>query len=99
MNSYNYSWGFSVPYEEGIQVSSRRSQSSYNEYALDSRVARMESDISYIKRDITELKSDIKEVRDDIDKIRTTDFRIMFGALITTALGLAGLMARGFHWF
>jgi len=28
-----------------------------------------------------------------------TDFRIMFGALITVALGLAALMAKGFHWF
>jgi hypothetical protein len=27
------------------------------------------------------------------------DFRIMFSALITTALGLAALMAKGFHWF
>ena len=79
-------------------MSNRRSQASSDEFAISSRVARMESDISYIKRDIAELKSDIKEVKGDIDKIRTTDFRIIFGALITTALGLAGLMARGFHW-
>ncbi|EET3689555.1 hypothetical protein FI740_003172 [Escherichia coli] len=79
-------------------MSNRRSQASRDEFALDSRVARMESDISYIKRDIEELKSDLKDVRDDIDKIRTTDFRLMFGALIATTLGLAGLMARGFHW-
>lgn len=98
MNRYNMNSVFSIPYAGGIQVSNRRSQASRDEFALDSRVARMESDISYIKRDIAELKSDLKEVRGDVDKIRTTDFRIMFGALITTALGLAGLMARGFHW-
>jgi hypothetical protein len=27
------------------------------------------------------------------------DFRILFGALIVVALGLAGLMAKGFRWF
>lgn len=27
------------------------------------------------------------------------NFRILFGALITVALGLAGLLAKGFHWF
>jgi len=26
-------------------------------------------------------------------------FRQLFGALIAVALGLAGLMAKGFHWF
>lgn len=99
MNSYNYIAGFSIPYEGGVQVSNRRNRASYDEFFLDSRVARMESDISYIKRDITELKEDVKEVKGDINKIRIKDFRLMFGALITTAVGLAGLMAKGFHWF
>jgi tetrahydromethanopterin S-methyltransferase subunit G len=27
------------------------------------------------------------------------DFRLLFGAIITVALGLAALMAKGFHWF
>ncbi|MBE3263139.1 hypothetical protein IM264_10330 [Enterobacter cloacae complex sp. P34C] len=68
---------------------------------MDGRVARIESDISYIKRDIQDLKGDIKDVRSDIRDIRTdmrTDFRITFGALIAVALGLAGIMARGFGW-
>ncbi|HFG5186419.1 TPA: hypothetical protein ACTD06_000543 [Salmonella enterica subsp. enterica serovar Typhimurium] len=98
MNDYTYAAGFSIPYAGGVQVSNRRNQVRSDEFDLGGRVARMESDISYIKRDIAELKSDIKVVRGDIDKIRTTDFRIIFGALIATALGLAGLMARGFHW-
>mgnify|MGYP000722284598 FL=1 len=29
---------------------------------------------------------------------RTTDFRLIFGAIITVALGLAALMAKGFGW-
>ncbi|KLQ28310.1 hypothetical protein ABR33_19215 [Enterobacter bugandensis] len=68
---------------------------------MDGRVARIESDISYIKRDIQDIKGDIKDVRSDIKDIRTdmrTDFRITFGALIAVALGLAGIMARGFGW-
>ncbi|AUV95230.1 TPA: hypothetical protein SMJ25_000647 [Klebsiella michiganensis] len=61
----------------------------------------MESDISYIKRDISDVKDDIKDVRNDIKDIRKDmkgDFRLTFGALIAVALGLAGLMARGFGW-
>jgi hypothetical protein len=36
----------------------------------------------------------VKELRRD-DR---TDFRLLFGAIIVVALGLAGLMAKGFHW-
>ncbi|HCM7227019.1 TPA: hypothetical protein N3282_002399 [Klebsiella aerogenes] len=61
----------------------------------------MESDISYIKRDISDVKDDIKDVRNEIKDIRNdmkSDFRLTFGALIAVALGLAGIMARGFGW-
>jgi gas vesicle protein len=49
----------------------------------------------------SELKSDIQDLRSDISAGQERargDFRLMFGALITLALGMAGLMARGFHW-
>ncbi|GBQ64851.1 hypothetical protein AA103196_0988 [Ameyamaea chiangmaiensis NBRC 103196] len=36
---------------------------------------------------------------DKFDERHDRDFRLTFGALITTALGLAALMAKGFHWF
>ncbi|WP_320709195.1 hypothetical protein [Enterobacter sp. 302C9] len=83
------------------QVGMRRSDASSSDASMDGRVARIESDISYIKRDIQDIKGDIKDVRSDIKDIRTdmrTDFRITFGALIAVALGLAGIMARGFGW-
>lgn len=35
---------------------------------------------------------------DKIDDHHDRDFRVLFGALIAVALGLAGLMAKGFHW-
>jgi hypothetical protein len=34
-------------------------------------------------------------IRDALER----DFRLLFGAIITVALGLAALMAKSFHWF
>lgn len=36
---------------------------------------------------------------DRADDRHHRDFRVLFGALIATALGLASLMAHGFKWF
>lgn len=66
---------------------------------MEARVAKLEAAVDHLQRDVTELKGDLREVRKDISGIRTTDFRILFGAIITVAVGLAGLMAKGFHWF
>ena len=66
---------------------------------LEARVAKLEATMEFVQRDVAELKADVREIRKDIVGIRTTDFRILFGAIITVALGLAGLMAKGFHWF
>ena len=52
------------------------------------------SHIEHIQSDLSEIKSDIREIKRDA----RTDFRLVFGALIVGALGLAGLMAKGFHW-
>lgn len=61
---------------------------------MEARVAKLESTTEYIQRDIAELKGDMRELRKDLKD----DFRILFGALIFIALGLAGIMAKGFHW-
>lgn len=61
---------------------------------LESRVARIESDVSHIRSDVADIKSDIREMR----RNATTDFRLLFGSLITGLVGMAGLMAKGFHW-
>lgn len=66
---------------------------------LEARVAKLEATMELVQRDVAELKVDVRELRKDITGIRTTDFRLLFGAIITVALGLAGLMAKGFHWF
>jgi chromosome segregation ATPase len=44
-----------------------------------------------------ELKGDMQDIRADIREMRS-DFKLLLGALITVALGLSGLMAKGFHW-
>lgn len=61
---------------------------------MEARVAKLESDAEYIKRDIHEIKESLKDIRSDAK----TDFRMLFGVIIAVALGLAGLMAKGFGW-
>ena len=61
---------------------------------MEARIATLESHVEYIRRDIGELKTDVKEIR----KEAKDDFRILFSALVAVALGLAGLLAKGFGW-
>lgn len=61
---------------------------------LEARVARLETHVEYIRRDLDVIVADLREHR----KETRSDFRILFGALITTALGLAAIMAKGFGW-
>ena len=68
---------------------------------VEARIARLESDVAHIQRDIGEIKIDLREMRSDIKDVRVelkSDFRLAFGAIIAVALGLAGLMAKGFGW-
>ena len=48
-----------------------------------------------------ELRSEMRAIRSDIEDIKAVhhaDFRLLFGAIIAVALGMAGLMAKGFSW-
>lgn len=65
---------------------------------MESRLAKLETAFEFMQRDIKELKDDLRVLKSDINGIRTVDFRILFGAIIAVTLGLAGLMAKGFHW-
>jgi hypothetical protein len=83
--------------------------SSPHDPGMEARVAVLEEIASATKQATADLRTEAREtnrridaLRDTIDVLRDTvevNFRIMFGALITTALGLAALMAKGFHWF
>jgi hypothetical protein len=65
---------------------------------MEPRIAKLEAGQEFIQRDIRDLKDDVRAIYGEINGIRTTDFRLLFGAIIGVAVGLAGLMARGFHW-
>jgi hypothetical protein len=62
---------------------------------MEARVAKLEGAVGHIERDIGDIKADVRTIRDHA----RTDFRVLFGGIIAVALGLAGMMARGFHWF
>ena len=61
---------------------------------MEPRVAKLDAAVEHIQKDASDIKVDLRTLRDNA----RTDFRILFGAIIAVALGLAGLMARGFHW-
>lgn len=72
---------------------------------LEARVAKLEAHAEYIRRDLDSLREDVREFRgetkSDLSTIKSdmrTDFRLVFGALIVAAIGLAGVMAKGFGW-
>lgn len=66
--------------------------------AMEARITRLEVAVEQIQSDIRELKEDVRDIRSVINSVRTTDFRLIFGAIITVALGNAALMAKGFGW-
>ena len=61
---------------------------------MEARIAKLEASVSHLERDMGELRADVREIKRD----QRADFRLLFGALITVALGLAALMAKGFKW-
>ncbi|PYE88151.1 hypothetical protein [Phyllobacterium leguminum] len=73
---------------------------------MEARVAKLEAAFEHIQVDISDIKSDIRgiraDAREDIRGLRSearADFRLLFGCIITVAIGLAGMMAKGFGWF
>jgi 2-hydroxy-3-keto-5-methylthiopentenyl-1-phosphate phosphatase len=68
---------------------------SKDETQMEARVAVLEQIAASTNEILSEIKADIREIRRD----QKNDFRITFGALITLAVGMAGLMAHGFKWF
>jgi hypothetical protein len=57
-------------------------------------IGKLEADVSHLQKDVGEMKIDIGQIRERQDR----DFRILFGSLVTVALGLGSLMAKGFGW-
>ena len=61
---------------------------------MEPRVAKLEASVGHIEKDVSDIKTDLRDIRRDVRE----DFRIVWGGLIALGLGLAGLMAKGFHW-
>ena len=61
-------------------------------------IGKLESDVAHIQKDLGELKTEMKTDLGQIRERQDRDFRVLFGAIITVALGLGGLMAKGFGW-
>ena len=69
---------------------------------MEARMAKVEAGIEHIQSDIVKINGDLRDIKVDVREIRNEareDFRLLFGALILSSLGLAALMAKGFHWF
>jgi hypothetical protein len=62
---------------------------------MEARLAKVEAALDHIGREMSDVKTDVRSLRDNA----RTDFRLVFAAIIAATLGLAGLMAKGFHWF
>ena len=65
-----------------------------NSSDMEARIAKLEASMEHVQGDIGDIKTDIRGIRGEA----RTDFRLLFGAVIAVALGLAGLMAHGFKW-
>jgi hypothetical protein len=71
-----------------------RSSSGSGSDGMEPRVAKLEASVQHIESDIRDIKTDVRGIKTEAQR----DFRLIFGAIIAVALGLAGLMAKGFHW-
>ncbi len=61
---------------------------------MEARIAVLEQIAKDTKDILVDMKQDIRDIRHD----QKTDFRLLFGALISAAIGLSYLMAHGFRW-
>jgi hypothetical protein len=79
---------------------------------MEARVAVLEANIGNLRDDMSEIRKDVREIRSDLASTHTefhrelgglrsemsTQFRWTIGILGGLIIGLAGLMAKGFHW-
>jgi len=61
---------------------------------MEARLAKLEASMEYVQRDISDIKIDIRRIHDTIDK----NLKLYFTGLISVALGLTGIVAKGFGW-
>jgi hypothetical protein len=69
--------------------------------AMEARVAKLEASSEFVRTQLADLRVDMNrqmtDLRADVRELRG-DMKLLLGAIVGVALGLAGLMAKGFHW-
>ncbi len=68
---------------------------------MEARLRVLEEIAAGTKAILAEIRADQRAMRSEIiamDQRRERDFRLAFGAIITTSLGLAYLIAHTAHW-
>lgn len=73
---------------------------------MAARVAKLEATTEHIQRDVSDLRTEVRGLRSDLKAevagLRSearADFRLLFGAILSVAVGLASLMVKSFGWF
>jgi hypothetical protein len=68
---------------------------------MEGRLAKVEASVENIQTALGDIKTDVRELRSEISNVRDkidANFIITWAGVIGVALGLAFLMAKGFHW-
>jgi hypothetical protein len=61
---------------------------------MEARVAKLEAVAESADRRLSNIETDVREIRTN----QRSDFLITWAGIIAAALGLAGLLAKGFGW-
>ena len=65
---------------------------------LESIAAQTSATLAEIRQEMREMRTEMRTEFHDLRRIHERDFRITFGAIITTTVGLAALIAHVAHW-
>lgn len=66
--------------------------------SVETRLSDLRGDIGDLRAEMLAFRSEMSAEFRNVRERQERDFRLMFGALITLGVGLAGLMAHGFKW-
>jgi hypothetical protein len=58
----------------------------------------MHADLRDMRREATDTRREMNDGFTRVEQRRERDFRLLFAAIIVTAIGLASLIARSQHW-
>ncbi|MFN3075499.1 MAG: hypothetical protein ABT940_01185 [Alphaproteobacteria bacterium] len=80
--------------ENGRERAIANSGGDGHDGGMESRIAKLEAGMEHVQRNVGDLRVDYRDFRKAVDR----DFRLTWGMVIAGFLGLAWLMAKGFHW-